>query len=187
VSCFSIDRDPIYDIEGGSQVEGVGFSSSEEWSSYIYDSYSWQPGDDMVANLFRPFEDDLSHHTQSDPRSSFGTYPFEDAYLFYEEFQLLCLDFEEYHEIATSEQSESHSSKRKYFHLGDFHGDSQGKRNCFSTLEIVPYLLSSSPRDHVILFRSLISSQPSTSNESLCADEDEPSSTYSSPLQRWID
>jgi hypothetical protein len=27
VSCFSIDRDPIYDIEGGSQAEGVDFSS----------------------------------------------------------------------------------------------------------------------------------------------------------------
>jgi hypothetical protein len=89
--------------------------------------------------------------------------------------------------MATSEQSEVHSSKRKYFHLGDFHGDSQGKRQCFSTPETVPYLLPSSPRDHAVFFRSLISSQSSTSSESLCIDEDEPSSTYSSPLQRWID
>jgi hypothetical protein len=63
VSCFNIDRYPIDDIEVGSQEEGVKFSSLEEWSSYIYDSDAWQPGDDMVTILFFPFEDDLSHHT----------------------------------------------------------------------------------------------------------------------------
>jgi hypothetical protein len=185
LSCLKFDRDPIYDIEGSSQAEGV--SSSEEWSSYVYDSDVWLPGDDMVTDLFHPFEDDLSQHTQSDLQSSFGTYPFEDADLFYEDFQPLCSDFEEYQDMATSEQSEVHSSKQKYFHLGYFHGDSQGKRQCFSTPETVPYLLPSSPRDHAVFFRSLISSQSSTSSESLCMDEDEPSSTYSSPLQRWID
>jgi hypothetical protein len=41
VSCFSIDSEPIYDIECGSQAEGVDFLSSEEWSSYIYDSDAW--------------------------------------------------------------------------------------------------------------------------------------------------
>jgi hypothetical protein len=152
VSCFSIDRDPIYDIEGSSQAEGVEFSSSEEWSSYVYDSDVWQPGDDMVTDLFFPFEDDLSQHTQSDLQSSFGAYPFEDADLFYEDFQPLCSYFEEYQDVATSEQSEVHSSKRKYFHLGYFHGDSQGKRRCFSTPETVPYLLPSSPRDHAVFF-----------------------------------
>jgi hypothetical protein len=90
-------------------------SSSEEWSSYIYDSDVWQPGDDMVTYLFFPFEDDLSQHTQSDLQSSFGTYPFEDADLFYEDFQPLCSDFEEYQDMATSEQSEVHSSKQEVF------------------------------------------------------------------------
>jgi hypothetical protein len=123
---LKFDRDPIYEIEGSSQAEGV--SSSEEWSSYTYDSDVWLPGDDMVTYLFRPFKDDLSQHTQSDLQSSFGTYPFEDVYLFYEDFQTLCSNFEEYQDVATSEKSEFHSSKRNYFHLGYFHGDSQGKR-----------------------------------------------------------
>jgi hypothetical protein len=106
----------------------------------------------MVRNLFRPFEDDLSQHTQSDPQSSFGTYPFEDGDFFYDYFQPLCLDFEEYKDMATLERVEIHSSKKKYFHLGDFHGDSEEKRHCFSTPEIVPYLLPSSPRDHAVFF-----------------------------------
>jgi hypothetical protein len=35
-------RDPIYDIEGSSQAKGVELSSSEDWSSCMYDSYVWQ-------------------------------------------------------------------------------------------------------------------------------------------------
>jgi hypothetical protein len=128
-----------------------------------------------------------SEHTQSNLQSSFGAYPFEDAYLFYEDFQPLCLDFEEYQDVAISGKSEVHYSKQKYFHLGDFHGGSQGKRLCFSTPDMVPYILPSSTKDHAVFFRSLISSQSSKNNESLCVDEDEPSSTYNSPLQRWID
>jgi hypothetical protein len=88
--------------------------------------------------------------------------------------------------MATSEKSEVHSSKRKYFHLEEFHGDLLGKRRCFSTPEIVPYLLPSSPRDYALFFKSFISSHSSTNSESLCLDEDEHSSTYSSPLQRII-
>jgi hypothetical protein len=65
LGCLKFDRDPIYDIEGSSQAEGVK-SSSEDWSSCMYDSDIWQPGDDMVTDLFFPFEDDLSQHTQSD-------------------------------------------------------------------------------------------------------------------------
>jgi hypothetical protein len=61
------------------------------------------------------------------------------------------------------------------------------KRWCFYTLEPVTDLFSYSPRDHEIFFRSLISSQYLTSSESLCADEHEPSSTYSIPLHIWID
>jgi hypothetical protein len=102
VGCFIIDRDPIYEIEVRSQAKGVEMSSSEDWPPCIYDSYVWQPGDDMVTNFFFPFEDDLSQHTQSDLQSSFGTYPFEDAYFFYEDFQPLCSYFEEYRDVATS-------------------------------------------------------------------------------------
>jgi hypothetical protein len=61
LSCLKFDRDPIYEIEGSSPVEGV--SSSKEWSSYIYDLDVWQCCDDMVTYFFRPFEDDLSQHT----------------------------------------------------------------------------------------------------------------------------
>jgi hypothetical protein len=63
---------------------------------------------------------------------------------------------EEYQNVATLEPSELHSSKRKYSDLGDFH--LKVKRQCFSTLEIVHYLLPSSSRGHALFFRSLISS-----------------------------
>jgi hypothetical protein len=92
-------------------------SSSEEWSSYIYDLDIWLPGDDMVTNLLHPFEDELSQHTQSDLQSSFSTHPFEDADLFYEDLQPLCSYFKEYQDMSISEHSEVHSSKRKYFIL----------------------------------------------------------------------
>jgi hypothetical protein len=62
LSCLKFDKDPIYDIKGNYQAEGV--SSSKEWSSYVYVSDVWNPGDDMVTDLFCPFEDDLSQHTQ---------------------------------------------------------------------------------------------------------------------------
>jgi hypothetical protein len=88
ISYFKLDRDPIYDIEGSSKEEGV--SSLEEWSSYVYDLDVWQPDDEMVTDLFRPFEGDLKQHTHSDIKSSFGTYPFEDVDFFYEELQPLC-------------------------------------------------------------------------------------------------
>ena len=51
---FIIDKDPIYDIEGSSQEEGVQMSSSEDWSSCLYDLDIWKPGDDMVTDWFPP-------------------------------------------------------------------------------------------------------------------------------------
>jgi hypothetical protein len=116
LSCLKFDRDPIYDIEGGSQAEGV--------SSYVYDSDVWQPGDDMVTDLFSPFEDNLSHHTQSGFHSSLDAHPFEDVDLFYKDFQPLCLDFDRYEVVASPRQSSFHSTKRKFCHLGDSHKDS---------------------------------------------------------------
>jgi alpha-ketoglutarate-dependent taurine dioxygenase len=52
-----------------------------------------QPDDDMVMDLFHPFEDDTQHF-QDDFRPSLDTYPFEDADMFYEYFQPLCSDFD---------------------------------------------------------------------------------------------
>jgi hypothetical protein len=51
---FTFDRDPIYDIEGGSQEKRDELSSSEDWSSCAYDSDAFQPDDDMVIDLFHP-------------------------------------------------------------------------------------------------------------------------------------
>jgi hypothetical protein len=59
---FIIDKDPIYDVEGISQVERVGVSYLEVWSSYMHDLDIWKLDDDMVTYLFRPFEDDVSQH-----------------------------------------------------------------------------------------------------------------------------
>jgi hypothetical protein len=52
LGCLNFDRDPIYDIEGSSQAEGVSFS--EDWSSCMYDSDIWQPGDDIVTDFSTP-------------------------------------------------------------------------------------------------------------------------------------
>jgi hypothetical protein len=60
VGCFIFYRYPIYDIEGSSQVEGFEISSSEDWSSCVYDSDIWHPNDEMVTDLFIPFKNDLS-------------------------------------------------------------------------------------------------------------------------------
>jgi hypothetical protein len=53
--------------------------------------------------------------------------------------------------------------------------------------EVLPYLVSSSLGNHKVFLGSLILSQPSGSNDFLSEDEDEFSSTYGIPLQRWID
>jgi hypothetical protein len=39
--CFIFYRDPIYDIEGSSQVKGFESSPSEDYFSCVYDSYVW--------------------------------------------------------------------------------------------------------------------------------------------------
>jgi hypothetical protein len=63
------------------------------------------------------------------------------------------------------------------------------KRPCFSFSrpEVVPYLIPSSQGNHEVFLGSLISSQSSGSSDHTNGDEDEPSSTYDIPLQRWID
>jgi hypothetical protein len=61
------------------------------------------------------------------------------------------------------------------------------KRQHFNRPEVVPYLVSSSQGNHGVLFGSLMYSQSSGSNDHANGDEYEPSCTYGSPLQRWID
>jgi hypothetical protein len=56
----------------------------------------------MVTDLFRPFKDDPSQHFQGDFQSSLGSCdadPFEDADLFYEDFQPL----DEHQDVAIPE------------------------------------------------------------------------------------
>jgi hypothetical protein len=80
-------RDPIYDIEGRPQEKGFALSSSKDYFSCIYDSYVWQPDDDMITDLF---EDDQSQHFQDDFQSSLGNfdaYLFGDADLLYEDYR----------------------------------------------------------------------------------------------------
>jgi hypothetical protein len=113
--------------------------------------------------------------------------------LFYEYFQPpFRSDFDGYKVMVIPEKPKIHIAEQQYFHPKAFY-KMKGKQSfssrkiSFSGHEVVPYLLSSSLGSHGVFFRSLISSQSSTSNGSLCRDEDEPSSIYNSPLQRWID
>jgi hypothetical protein len=116
----------------------------------------------MITDLF---EDDRSQHFQDDFQSSLGTcdaYLFGDADLLYEDSQPPSSSIlEEYQDVAISERSEAHSTKRKYFHIEDFYRDSQMKRShfSFSRLEVVPYLIPSSQGNHEVFLGSLISSR----------------------------
>jgi hypothetical protein len=147
----------------------------------------------MVKDLFRPFEDNLSQHFQVDFQPSLESYDadhFRDVDLFYKDFQPpLSLISNEHHDVAIPEQPKAHSTNRKYFHIGDFYKDSQMKRPrfSFSIPKHVPYLIPPSQGNHKVFFGSLISSKSSRSNYYTNGDEDETSSTYGSPLKKWID
>jgi hypothetical protein len=63
---------------------------SEDYISQVSDPYIWNPDDDVVTNLFHPFEDDLSQYTHDEFQLSLGSsdaYPFGDSDVFYEYFQ----------------------------------------------------------------------------------------------------
>jgi hypothetical protein len=62
VGCLIFYGDPIYDIGGGSCAKRIQLEYPGKWSSLAYDSYAWRPDVDMIIDLFRPFEDDLSQH-----------------------------------------------------------------------------------------------------------------------------
>jgi hypothetical protein len=119
VGHFIFYRDPIYDIEVGSRAKGIELSSPGNWSSLAHDSDSWQPDDDMITNLFHPFEDDLSPYTHDDSQSSLQSchsYPFGDSDLFYGGFQPpFRSDFDGYKIVVIQEQPKIHIAKRQYF------------------------------------------------------------------------
>jgi hypothetical protein len=115
---FIFDRDPIYEVEYGPQEKGVELSFSEDRSSCIYDSDIRQPNDDVVTNLFYPFESDLSQYTQDE--SSLGNC---DTNILYKDFQSpSCLNSDEYKVVARLEQSKI---EKQCFHPGDFYEDLQ--------------------------------------------------------------
>jgi hypothetical protein len=112
----------------------------------------------MVTNLFQPFEDDLSQQLRGNFQSSLGSSdadPFEDEELFCEDPQAPSSSIlDEHKHMVIPRKLKAPSTKRKYFHLEDFYEDSHMKRNHFSFFvhEVVPYLLSSSPGIHSVLF-----------------------------------
>jgi hypothetical protein len=104
----------------------------------------------MIADLFCPFEDDLSQHTLGDIQSSLNIYPFGDADLFCEDFQPFCSDFVTHRVAASPRHFEVHTAKHNYFHIENFGGDLQIKKLCFLSLredfssrhKVVPYPIS---------------------------------------------
>jgi hypothetical protein len=130
--------------------------------------------DDMVTNLFHPFEDGLTQRFQDD-------------------FQPPYSDFDRHQVMARPNQSEVHTTKHKYFHVETLGKDLQTKKIRFLSLtkdffsKVVPYPVSFCLGNHRVFFGYLVLSQPSGSSDILSEYEDEPSSMYNSPLQRWIE
>jgi hypothetical protein len=61
------------------------------------------------------------------------------------------------------------------------------EKDYFFRPELVPYLISSTLGNHGLFFGFLISSHPAGTSFILSQDVDELSSTYGSPIQRWVD
>jgi hypothetical protein len=122
--------------------------------------YMCQP-DDMVTDLFHPFEDDLMQRFQDD-------------------FQPPYSDFDRHQVVAHPKQSEVHTTKHKYFHVETLGRDLQTKKRRFLSTtnkffyKAVPYPVSSYLENHRVFFGSLVLSQPSRSNDLLSEDDDEP-------------
>jgi hypothetical protein len=113
--------------------------------------------------------------------------------LFEDSQPLSSLVLDEYQDVSTSERSKDISTKMKYFHIEYFHRDSKiKKRRTFLFLDLprpksIPYLISSSQGNHEVLLGPPIYSRSLGRNDHVQEDEDETSSTYSIPLQIWID
>jgi hypothetical protein len=133
----------------------------------------------------------LLQHTQDDLQSSLDTYPFEDADLFHEDFHSLCSDFDRHQVMASPKQIKVRTTKQKYFHVEIFAYKEvmfpNLKRRSFS-LDLRLCLTCVSPclGNHGFSW-DLSSFLILRSSDFLSEDEDDPSSTYGIPLQRWID
>jgi hypothetical protein len=122
MACIIFYKDPIYDIEGSSQIN-VELSPSVNWSSYLDDPGIWWPDDDMSIDWSHPSEDDLLQHTHVDTQPYLGDHPFEDSELFPDEDSRSssCLNFDEHKDLVSPEESKTHTTKRQCFHHGAFH------------------------------------------------------------------
>jgi hypothetical protein len=91
LGCFIFYGDPIYDIEGTSQIKDTESISSEDLFLQPDGPYMCQPND-MVTDLFHPFEDDLTQRFQDD-------------------FQPPYSDFDRHQVMACPNKSEVHTTK----------------------------------------------------------------------------
>jgi hypothetical protein len=104
LGCFNFDRDPIYDIEGTSWIKDKERISSEDFFLHQDGPYMCQL-DDMVIDLFHPFEDDPTQHFRDDFRPSLVSC---DADLFCEDFRPSYSDFDRHQVLANPKQSKVH-------------------------------------------------------------------------------
>jgi hypothetical protein len=182
---------PFTTLRVALKQKGLSWHPPGKWSSLAYDSYVWQPDVDMVTDLFvhsRMTCHNIFRVIFSHPLGVVMQILLRMQTCSMKNFSHLSSSIlDEHQDMAILEESKAHSTKRKYFHLGDFYKDSQMKRKHFSRPEPVPHLISSSQGNPGIFLGSLMSSQSSGSNDHANGDEYEPFSTYGSPLQRWID
>jgi hypothetical protein len=100
-------------------------TSSEDFFLHSGGPYMFQPNDDMVIDLFYPFEDDPTRHFQDEFWPSLVSC---DPYLFHEDFLPSYLEFDRHQVMAIPRYFEVHTTKRKYFHVDTFGGDLQIKK-----------------------------------------------------------
>jgi hypothetical protein len=106
---FHFYGDPIYNIEGTSQIKDTKKISSKDFFLQPDGPYMCQPDADMVTDLFHPFDDDLMQHFHDD--FQWPSHVSYDAYLFCEDFQPSCLDFDRHQVMASSGHSKVHTKK----------------------------------------------------------------------------
>jgi hypothetical protein len=102
------------------------------------------------------------------------------VYLLYEDSQPPSSSIlEEYQDVEFSEKSKAHSTKTKYFRIGDLYNDSQMKRSCFSFSgpNHVPYLIPPSQGNIEVFLGYPISSRSLGRDNIVNEDEYEPSYT----------
>jgi hypothetical protein len=143
----------------------------------------------MITKIFHPPEDESFPHAHDYFQPYLGScdaYYFERSDLLnIEHFQPApCSNVDGYKVVAIPKKSETHSTKKQYFHLRDFCRDLWINKlhtfgfgeDSFSRPKVVPYLISPSQGIFRVFLGSLISSQSSGSSGVIKEDEDKPSS-----------